>query len=99
MFFGARIGRRRREHYHNTSAHYERRYRDLLFHTRNRSQSADLVEKKVRAESDCERLELQTFERQNHGPAITFRYDETYWIGVAGGGGIRIDSRFCRREG
>jgi hypothetical protein len=52
MFFGARIGRRRREHHHNTSAHYERRYTDLPFHARNPSQSAQLVENKVRGESD-----------------------------------------------
>jgi hypothetical protein len=51
MFFGARIGRRRREYHHYTSAHDERRYRDLLFHAHNPSQSAQLVEKKVRTES------------------------------------------------
>jgi hypothetical protein len=51
MFFGARIGRRRREYHHYTSAHDERRYRDFLFHARNPSQSAQFVEKKIRAES------------------------------------------------
>jgi hypothetical protein len=59
VFIGARIGRRRGEHHHNTPAHQERRYRDLLFHARNPSQSVEFVENKVRAESDCERVELQ----------------------------------------
>jgi hypothetical protein len=56
MFFGARIGRRRREYHHYTSAHDERRQRDLLFHARNPSQSAQLVEKKVQAFLNRENL-------------------------------------------
>jgi len=59
MFFGARIGRRRREYHHYTSAHDERRHRDLLFHAHDPSQSAQLVEKKVRPESGWELIELQ----------------------------------------
>jgi hypothetical protein len=67
MFFGARIGRRRREYHHYTSAHDERRQRDLLFHARDPSQSAQLVEKKVRTESGWELIELQNLNDKKGG--------------------------------